>query len=379
VRLFDVEHQWAAQRRLQMARASGRIPHAYLFAGPVGVGKQMLAERFGRLLLCSKPVKLKPPAEAGGAKHDWFDACGTCEECVMLAAGTHPDYRVLHRGYRKFHPEAKVQRQKGLELTIDLVRHFVLEQINKRAARGRAKVFVIGEAERLNPEAQNAMLKTLEEPPDDTFLILIARSAERLLSTIRSRCQPVAFGPLPSAFVAARLAERQIAGADATYLAELSEGSLGQALRYASLGLAPRRGEVVGLLEGAGRDPLAAAKQIKETAEGLGKPERDEEAGEVGEVDTDAVRTALKTVLAMTACLLRDALRVASGAEAVAYESDPAVRKVAGRLGKRGAMRGIRAIATAESQIDMNANVPLVLDGLAISLSRCFEGATAVA
>jgi len=379
VRLFDVEHQWAAQRRLQMARASGRIPHAYLFAGPAGVGKQMLAERFSRLLLCAKPVKLKPPAETGGPKIEWLDACGTCEECSLFAAGTHPDYRVLHRGYRKFHPEARVQRQKGLELTIDLVRHFVLEQINKRASRGGAKVFVIGEAERLNPEAQNAMLKTLEEPPYDTFLILIARSAERLLSTIRSRCQPVAFGPLPSAFVAGRLAERQVAAADATYLAELSEGSLGQALRYASLGLAARRGEVVALLEGAGRDPLAAAKQIKEMAEGLGKAERDDEEGEVGEVDTDAARTALKTVLAMTSCLLRDALRVASGAEPVAYRRDAAVGKLAARLGRRGAMRGIRAISTAESQIDMNANVPLVLDGLAISLSRCFEGATAAA
>jgi DNA polymerase-3 subunit delta' len=379
VRLFDVEHQWPAQRRLQMAHASGRIPHAFLFSGPEGVGRQMLAERFARLLLCAKPAKVSPPPDAPAAAA-WLDACGRCDDCILFAAATHPDFHFIHRGSSKFHPEKTMQKRRMIEFPIELIRHFVLEQIAHRPARGRAKVFVVGEAERLSSEAQNSLLKTLEEPPDDTFLLLIATSAERLLPTIRSRCQPVSFGPLPTDFVAEKLASQQVTPADARYLAELSDGSLGLAIRLASQGLLGRRVEVAAMLEATARDPLGTAKRIDEAVKTFTRVDAEEAVDEEdeGEVDTNTKRTVLKTILAMMSCLLRDALRSASGAATVAHD-EAAVRGLAARLGRAGAIRAIRAISTAESQIDLNANVLMVLDGLCISLGRCFEGRSAAA
>lgn len=374
MQLSDVQHQTVAQRRLQQAIASGRVPHAFLFAGPEGVGKQMLATRFARLLLCSKPSKIDPlSGESGRRKDDlvWKDACGRCEDCALMAAGTHPDFRLIHRGVAKFHPDRRVQKSRSAELVIDVVRHFLLAQVGQRPARGRAKVFVISEAERLNTESQNSMLKTLEEPPGDSHIILVARSADRLLPTIRSRCQAIPFRGLPADFVAGRLAsDHGVPVADARYLSELSEGRLGVAIRYAAQGLAKQRMRVCEILQSIGRDPLALNKSVKELTEEI-------PAAKVGDepdvTDSEATRAGMRTALAMISGALRDALRIACHAPAAAYGA-PSERKLlealASAWGSRGLVRAVRAIAAAESEIDLNANVQLAMDGLGIELSR---------
>lgn len=374
MQLSDVQHQAVAQRRLQQALASGRVPHAFLFAGPEGVGKQILAARFARLLLCSKPAKIEPiSAESGRKKDDfvWKDACGRCEDCTLMAAGTHPDYRLIHRGLAKFHPDRRVQKSRSAELVIDVIRHFLLAQVGQRPARGRAKVFVISEADRLNTESQNSMLKTLEEPPGDSYIILITRSVDRLLPTIRSRCQAIPFRGLPADFVAERLAaDHGVSAADARYLAELSEGRLGVAVRYASQGLAAQRMRACEILQSIGRDPLALNKAVKELSEELPNAKG---ADEPEVTDAEAARVGIRTALAMLSGALRDALRIASRAPAAAY-GGPSERKpletIAAAWGSQGLVRAVRAIAAAESEIDLNANVQLAIDGLGIELSR---------
>lgn len=348
------------------------MPHASLFAGPEGVGKQMLAQRFARLLLCSDPVKVDPPGAAGEPKRRaaWRDACGKCEDCTLLAADSHPDYHPIHRKLNKLHPEPEVRARKSLELGIDVIRHFLIEVIGQRPARGRAKVFVVIDAHLMNLSAQNALLKTLEEPPGASYLILTTSTVERLLPTTRSRCQVVQFGLLPTDFVANKLqAERGLSPNDARYLAGLTEGRLGLAMRYGELQLPARAADVLAATTALPRDPLAFGKALKDQADAMAKAASGAREAD-DSIETDTLRTAQRTVLAMTACLLRDVLRTAGGAEPVAHAAGAELADLARRYGRLGAARAIRAVAAAEAALDQNANVGLVFDVLGMECHR---------
>ncbi len=160
--------QQDAARGALAARATW--PHALLLAGPRGMGKRTLALNLARGLLCESP-------RADGL------ACGTCASCGFVAAGQHPDLQLLELfetddGETRAVTEIKVDRIRALIDWAQLTGH-----------RGRAKVAVIAPAEAMNPNAANALLKTLEEPPPATFLILVAHQAGRVPATLRSRCR----------------------------------------------------------------------------------------------------------------------------------------------------------------------------------------------
>ena len=199
---------------LRRALGSGRTHHAYLFDGPAGVGKELTA----RALVRGCCVRMTAaPADA--------DACGQCWPCRLLTTENHPDFHLIHRGLHKLHPDRAVRQRKGLFLGVDLIRHFLIEPAAMKPAQGRRRVFLIRDAERMNEEAQNALLKTLEEPPGTACLILVTASALRLLPTIRSRCQVVPFALLPTDFVSGELAARLgLSSADARALAALAGG-----------------------------------------------------------------------------------------------------------------------------------------------------------
>src|SRR5262245_33823690 len=165
----------------------GRLAHAYLFAGPSGVGKRLFAGELARALLCEKP---------NGA----LDPCGTCPSCVQVDAGTHPD----------FYPAARPEG--AHEFPIDLMRS-LCASFSLKSARGRGTVIVIDDADDLNEESANCFLKTLEEPPPRSVLILIGSSPQRQLPTIVSRCQVVRFAPLPAGLVRDLLAENGVTDA----------------------------------------------------------------------------------------------------------------------------------------------------------------------
>src|SRR5262245_60216846 len=153
--LSDVQHQDDAMRRLQRGLRSQRTPHAYVFSGPPGVGKEMTATRFAAVLLCGNRREI--PGGDRGEKR--IDACGRCDDCVMMAAGTHPDFHRIYRRLNRMHPDRLVRGRKATELSVDVVRHFVIEQVGRSPARGRAKVYVILDADRMSISAQNALLK----------------------------------------------------------------------------------------------------------------------------------------------------------------------------------------------------------------------------
>jgi DNA polymerase-3 subunit delta' len=200
---------------LRTAVARGRLAHALLFAGPDGVGKRSLALAFGAWMQC----------EAGGD-----DACGACASCRQVAAGSHPDLQVVAVAPGK--KEIGVDRIRALKRFTQI-----------RSSRGTAKVGIIDDAHMLTVAAQNALLKTLEEPPDRCLLIVVAHNPDALLPTVRSRCQRIQFFPLPADAVADLLAVRHgIEAGLAREAALLAEGSPGRALAL-SAGLAGGRGE----------------------------------------------------------------------------------------------------------------------------------------
>lgn len=221
---------------LAARREAGRLPHALLLHGAPGMGKEAFALHLAAALLCRAPAAEAP--------------CGACPECALVAAGTHPDRLVVTP------PEDR--RSIGIDAIRALAEHLSLT-----AGRGGAKPVVLVPAERMTPEAANSLLKTLEEPPPGTVLLLVSHAPGLLLPTLRSRCQAVAFPPASAAAAGDWLRGQGGADLDAALLLGLASGR-----PLAALGLAKERGliareRVLGDLEallGGGRGPVTVAQ-----------------------------------------------------------------------------------------------------------------------
>ncbi|HET8542310.1 MAG TPA: AAA family ATPase [Anaeromyxobacter sp.] len=214
----EVIAQDRALTPLRSALRRGTLHHGYLFGGPEGVGKAMAA----RLLAQAANCEGGEPAGAGFRD----DPCGACGPCRKIAKGIHPDVIVLHeeRVMAKAGTwEPKGGRTPSKDVVVDQVRDVVDRRLALKRFEGRHRFVIVDPADAMNPQAQNALLKTLEEPPEDTTLVLVAASPDSLLPTIRSRCVRVAFGPLPADAIAPRLEER-LPKLLARRLAELEEG-----------------------------------------------------------------------------------------------------------------------------------------------------------
>ncbi|NLX12817.1 MAG: DNA polymerase III subunit delta' [Phycisphaerales bacterium] len=381
--IFDVRHQERAHRIIQRAMTSQRIPHAYLFVGPEGVGKEMLALRLGRVLLCESPIRQPAPEGVSDSPLEAQDACGQCADCRLVEAGTHPDLHLIYRQLNRQHPEPLVRKQKALFVGVDVIRHFLIGRAGTCPSRGRAKVFVVREAERMNEAAQNCLLKSLEEPSPSTFIILISSALDRMLPTVRSRCQPVAFQPLPTDFVSEQLHKlRPDADPQAiNYLAQRSGGSLGVACKLLDDGLFPIKqawgDQLAALLRPArGFAPNELAKPFAEDAKKLGKcvSARDPDVS-----DTDATRQGLQSLLAVLADYYLDALRRRVGAVLPAINSDhPEIaEQLAVSRATPALLASLRAITETDTHITRNANIDLALESLFIKLARNSTGQAA--
>jgi DNA polymerase-3 subunit delta' len=314
-------------RRLAAAARQGTA-HAYLLCGPEGIGKRAVADAFATLLVC----------DAGAD-----DACGTCRHCTLMHARTHPDACVVTREDER--------RDIRIEQARSLVRWLTLRPM--LAAR---KVAVVDGAHLLNEHGQNALLKTLEEPPGASVVVLVATRPSQLLPTVRSRCQAVQLDPLSRDEIEGALAARGVAGDTAALAAAQAGGSLGRALALA------------------GEEHTALRRRVLDVVATLGDRGAHELSALAQEIGRGAFEPALDVVLAW----YRDLLAHACGAADLGARNPDlrrALATAAVRTDPETVLRQLALLCDTVDALDRNANRVLAIETMLLALRRLERGA----
>jgi len=243
--------------QFRRALGSGRFASTYLFVGPAGIGKRLFAMKLAQALLCER----NPEQD--------LDPCGSCPACRQVDALSHPDLEVITKPKdRSFIP---------IELFIGNRDHRMREGLCHRIAlkpfRGGRKVAIIDDADFLNQEGANCLLKTLEEPPPHSMIVLIGTSEQKQLPTIRSRCQVIRFRPLPEETVAQLLVSQGLVddADEAARLAGLSGGSLQRALESADEQVGEFREMLLTELSRSDWDSVELSKTMGQFVDAAGK------------------------------------------------------------------------------------------------------------
>jgi DNA polymerase-3 subunit delta' len=313
----------------------GRLAHAYLFVGAAGIGKRLFADELARALLCEAPDRQR------------LEACDRCPSCIQVAAGTHPDFFVIGR------PEDKNV------LPVEVVRDELCKSLSLKSARGKGKVAIIDDADYFNEESANCFLKTLEEPPPGSVLLLIGTSPSLQLPTILSRCQLIHFRPLPIADVALLLKQHGVDDAQwAEKLARLAGGSPGQAIALSDKALWEFRRILIDSLAKTPCDTIELSKQWVHFVEDAGK-------------DASARRQRASLVVQMLIQFLQAVLAQSVGSlpEFVEPEDRRALETLANRLDTDEVAGLIDRCVDADAQIDRWVQLALVLEALTDALA----------
>jgi DNA polymerase-3 subunit delta' len=321
MRWDDVIGQERVTSGLARAVQTGRVPHAYLFEGPPGVGKRGAALGLALALNCE---------QAPGR------GCGVCETCRRIEAGIHPDAPT-------FAPD-------GPQLVIEQAKAIVA-LAQSRPHEAAVRVIVVDGADTLNASAANSLLKTLEEPAPRNHLVLCTSAPDRLLPTIRSRAQRVRFHPLSEEALLRIATAHGIGAAPARVAVALADGSAAR------------------MLEAARADDGAAWEAIERLREAVAAP------GIIPSLDAASAlasdkenKEALRPLVALLARLYRDALVTASGAPELALFADRA-RAFAGTEPSR-LLRALGAIVEADTALLSNVNPTLAIERLLVQLRR---------
>ncbi len=348
---------------LQRAFASDRWAHAYIFAGPEGVGKYKTANEWAKLLLCKKPIVEK----------DLTDSCGSCESCRLFEAGSNPDFNHVYKELREFTEEGK-GKPPPVDLPIDVIREFLVAKVSNRPTLSQRKVFVVSEAEKLNAHSQNCLLKVLEEPPDYCCIVLLCTRLEKLLPTTRSRCQIVRFGPVEEGRIIAKLEDMGLEKKRAQYFARLAQGRLGTACQWAELELADANlyktktwlvdalvrfefAEALNLAEAL----LVEIKRIAAVWVGIEKATS----------KTDINRKVLRTVVQIIVSVLHDVMKLNAAPikEMVNSDQMKQIEKLAARFDAEQAAENISDCYEALRWIESNVNEKLIFERFLLNLA----------
>jgi DNA polymerase III subunit delta' len=321
--------QETAVDTLTRALQAGRVHHAYRFEGPPGVGKELAAFALAQALVCTGGDPL---------------GCGLCDACrraVARSAGRpesplHPDVAIVARN---FYPAAVIGRSRDevTEISVDQVRAIVLAHASYPPHEGRARVFIIRDAEELSVGAANGLLKTLEEPRSGTHFVLLTSRGDRLLNTIRSRTLPIRFAPLPEPILRDVLRARGVRATSEErhdLAVELAAGSASSALELVDdEQTAAREAFVNGVLAAASARDLGPGVAFAESV--------DRDKGEL-----------MRELRALSAALAREAR--------AAVEHDP---KAAGVCARR-----YESVARAVVHLERNASPSLAMASLIAEL-----------
>jgi len=307
------------------ALTGNTLAHAYLFTGIPGIGKTTAAFALAKALHCKD-------------KRD--DCCDACISCKKIAHGTHPDLVVIE-------PE-------GDSIKIDQIRK-MQEQVSYTSYEGHHKIVLIDKAERMTIQSANCLLKTLEEPPPHTVLILLTSVPYQLPSTVRSRCQKVMFQPLPEALIEEALQKKcgSEEGEKVQLIASLAGGSLGRALRWMENGLLQERKE---LLETLSRLHTCSPTALIKCAELLGE-------------DKALVREKLDVITSW----LRDLLLLKATPQTNHIINNDFTREscaAASRLSWFNLFEQAQVINEVQAAVQGNVNVRLAMETMLFKLSR---------
>jgi len=312
---------------LTRALAADRLPHGLLFAGPRGVGKRTVALALASIFLCKDPSN--PEQLAATTRH--------------VYANTHADFHLVTRDLARVHD--KTGKSKAVDFSITVVRKEIVEPASRKSSLGVGKVFLAREVETMNAGAQNAMLKTLEEPHGRALIVLTTDSPGSLLSTIKSRCQLVTFGNLSPGDCVSIVKSKlpQIDERSVTFATKLSGGSPGLAIDFIQRGLLNTAVELFRLLDSGTAGELQSFLKAAMDDYAKREVEKDEFASE-----DNARRTGLQMLLRLAADHIRAKIPDS---------------------GNLGECDQIDAIARTEKYLDMQVNLALLLQQLSVAMT----------
>ena len=317
----DIKGEGSAISFLKNTASSGRVASAYIFLGPSGCGKKLAAVNFAKLLNCSAPVENEP--------------CEKCGSCIKINSMAHPDVLVLEKEEKK--------AEFGIDVVFEAIR-----SVSLKPYEARKKVYILDDADLMSEEAQNAVLKTLEEPPQDSVLVLMVEDIQTIPATIKSRSQTVKFFPMPSTDIEKILKDDHSVNAkDAEILARLSLGSIGRALDNSKNGFLEKRARVI--------DGLRNKKIFNTDFE---KMKREDFAGYL-----DIMLSWYRDLLVTKAYAGKDV-------DILNIDKVDDVKREAKRLSFEYLDNAVNVVADAKEHLDRNANPKLTMSVLGIRLEE---------
>lgn len=336
---------------LRLMLQARRVPGAMVFAGESGVGKKLFAVEIAKSLNCLSPV---------GA-----EACDVCAACLRIArladAAARKEPEKGETIFWSEHPDAGLVRATGAVIKVDQIRELERET-NFRPYEGRARVFLIDEAERMNDQSASALLKTLEEMPATSHVILLTSRLDALLPTVRSRCQAIRFAPLTAAEIEKYLTERRappLTAKEIKLIARLARGSLSRALALdAETYRAARAPLVEAIAALAGETGRVDRARLLRVAEELNDPKRKDEY----ESALDALET-----------LVRDVWLLSLSSDDTVEITNADIRErlapLAARTPSRRAARWLTQIEDMRRNFAVNINRRVGTDALFLAMS----------
>ncbi|WP_432798017.1 ATP-binding protein [Poriferisphaera sp. WC338] len=389
----DVIGQSRAVGVLKSALNSGKLHHAYVFHGPAGVGKFRTAVGLAKVFLCQDQVT---------NLHGEVESCGGCASCKMieplLAVGEvkrlvvtgkkkdtiddeeglrsgHPDLRVVVKELARYSDDANVRKRKLTVIPREVLMDEVVKPAGLAPKLGHGKVFIIDEAELMADAGQNALLKTLEEPPAGSLFILITSSEDRLLPTIKSRCQRIAFAGLDDQQVEGWLGRhasesmRELDEVVRRWLLQFAGGSLGKAVMAIEYGLTEWAKEILPRIDGiaAGEASGELGKVMSDCIDGFAKAWVDSHDGA-------SKLAANKRAAGLMWSMIAEHARHRIGACAIQTQGmdEEAAEGVVGPW-----LKMVDAIPEAEAMFATNVKLDLVCDHLVMKMTQAIYKADA--
>ena len=341
----DIIGQEQAKAHVRSSLTAGRVTHAALITGDAGMGKKMFAMTWAGAIMCGNRQLV-----------DGFpEPCGKCSSCVMAEAGTHPEIRILTHEKTSY--------------GVDEIRTQLVNDSALRPMIGDYRVYIIPEAEKLNIQCQNALLKTLEEPPSYVVIMLLAKNAGALLPTILSRVIELPMRPVSDTDIASLLMrEHRIPDYLSYECAALSDGNVGRAIRYATdENFRTRPDRMIRLLEDLNDMTIPS---VMETLRDILMPSDDDGSSSAKKRNLkDAGPEELAAALAILRTVIRDIMVFKAGApEKLVFAKHEEYYRKAALMTWPQLFEKMTLIDETEERLSANANTELALELMMLGL-----------